>query len=438
MLKPRWKRPVAGARNRLFARFVVTALVVICASSGAGAEDWEPLETRRAADLQPAEILTGEHYRIGDAVETDGFLNFYDLQTDFGVFSADSEWELEIRLDEVAAMAELSKITKSKAFTDSLADSAMAPVDAAADLVTHPVGTVKAAGRGVANLFKRTKRVAKGATTKKKKPDQEADQATSEGKEGEGKPSKEKKKRAADVALGVDKQERLWAYKLRIDPYSDNEIVRAELARVAKASAMGGSSFKLRSFDEIEGGMPGVSKELYILAVKDLRVRNEKILTEAGFTAESFASFEPFFDSPQLSPTLRTIIVDCFARLEGVEGREELMVLAAAMETVDEARFQVGYMEFLAAFHEANTLQRIRAGSAIPAAWTRDGKVILAMAADHLSWTEDFASGLQAHLDEFNLASQDKTIVLYLAGDATTRATEGLAAMGVEVRTSEF
>ena len=102
MLKPRWKRP---------ARFVVTALVVICTSSGAGAEDWEPLETRKAADLQPAEILTGEHYRIGDAVETDGFLNFYDLQTDFGVYSADSEWELEIRLLEVRRVRRYEGVT---------------------------------------------------------------------------------------------------------------------------------------------------------------------------------------------------------------------------------------------------------------------------------------------------------------------------------------
>ncbi len=437
MPRPQWKRSVAGGQNRLFVRLIGTALVLICTANGASAEDWELLATRKAADLLPADSLTGEHYRIGDAVETDGFLNFYDLQTDYGPFAANSDWELEIRLGEVAAMAELSKITKSKAVTKGLADSAMAPVDAAGDLVTDPVGTVKSVGKGVGNLFRRTKRVAKQATAKKK-PDKTADQATDEGKEGEGKPSKEKQRSAADVALGTDKQERLWAYKLRIDPYSDNEVVRAELARVAKASAVGGASFKLRSFDTIEGGLQGVSNELYTLGVKDLQARNEKIFTDAGFTAESFVSFEPFFESPHLSPTFQTIIIDCFARLAGVEGREELIALAAAMESVDEARFQVAYMEFLATLHEKTPLQRIQAGLALPAAWTRDGEVILVMAADHLSWTENLVSALRAHLDEFNLASRDKNVVLYLAGDATTRATEGLAAMGIEVRTSEF
>jgi hypothetical protein len=433
MLKDPMKSSRMGTRNRLCLRLLLFAGIAVVTSIAASSEAWEPLETRGTADLQPAEILSGENFKIGDRVETDGFLNFYDLQTDYGVFSADSDWELEIRLAEVAGMAELGKISMSKAVTDSLVDTALAPVDAAADLVTDPIGTAKSMGRGVSNLFKRTKRVAKKVTEKKEKPAE-----GEEGAEDKKKLSKEEKKKLAEEAMGYDKQERLWAYKLLLDPYSDNEIFRTELKRVAKASALGGASFKLRTFDKIEGGMPGVHKDLYILEEKDLRVRNEKILTDAGFMADSFESFEAFFENSSLSPTLQTIILDCFVRLEGVAGREQLIELAASMETGDEARFQVGYLEFLSAFHEKTELKRIEAGPAFPAAWTQDGRAILMMAADHLSWTEDLALGLQAHLEQFDLTSQDGAVVLYLAGDATAPAKEGLAAMGVQVKTSEF
>jgi len=424
---------VALFSRNLFHHLTLVAVLVAVAPTVVAADDWEPLEVRRAADVVSAEILDGAHYKIGDAVETDGFLNFYDLQTDFGTLSADSDWELEIRLAEVAAMVELAKVTKSKAFANSLGDVAMAPVDAAADLVTDPIGTTKAVGKGVANLFRSTKRVAKKVTAKKEEPVEGA-----EPEEG-GEEESAKSRSLADQALGTDKQRRLWAYKLRIDPYSDNEVLDAELERVAKASAMGGSSLKIRTFETMEGGMPNVGNDLYLLGVLDLRARNEKILADAGLTAESFDAFEPFFDSPSLSPTLQTIIVDDFARLAGVEGREELLRMAAAMLTVDEARFQVGQTEFLAAYHErTKKLVRIQGGRAVPAAVAEDGEILLAIAADHLLWTEDLAVGLKARLDSLDAETGGEKVDLWVAGDATEKAIRGLEAMGVRVRTSEF
>jgi hypothetical protein len=82
MLESQLKNPIAEAQNRFLAPLLVISLLVVLLSSSTSAENWEPLETRKAADLQPAEVLTGEHFNIGATVETDGFLNFYDLQTD--------------------------------------------------------------------------------------------------------------------------------------------------------------------------------------------------------------------------------------------------------------------------------------------------------------------------------------------------------------------
>jgi hypothetical protein len=143
-----------GSTRRVgLSRTLVATLAILTASPPLRAQEFEPLEPRRAADVLPTEILSGEHYQIGDLVETDGFYNFFDLQTDFGPMPANSNWELEIRLLEVEAMAELAKVTMSKAFAGAVGDAALAPVDATADLVQHPVSTVKSVGKGVSNLF---------------------------------------------------------------------------------------------------------------------------------------------------------------------------------------------------------------------------------------------------------------------------------------------
>jgi hypothetical protein len=424
-------RPVGSA---------LVALVALASTAMSSTGAWDSLEPRRAAALLPADLLSGEHYQIGEEVQTDGFLNFYDLQTDFGAFSADSDWELEIRLLEIEAMTELSKVTKSKAFTDALADTAIAPIEDAADLIKDPKKTLKSLGRGVSDLFARSKKLARQVTEKKQPKADSADPGEDQRDERESQPANPSAEddSVLDQALGTDKQMRLWAYKLRIDPYTDNEALQAELQRVAEASAAGGGSLRLRTFDQIEGGMPKVNRNVYTLHRDELRARNEKILSDAGFGADRFAAFEAFFESPQLTPTMRTILLDKFVELEGVAGREELIAMAAAMRSLDEARFQVGHAEFLAAFHERTPLEAIQGGEAVPAAVTRGGETFLVVAADHLSWTQELASGLEPLLEQLRRATGSDTIDLWVAGDATPRAVDGLAAAGARVRISDF
>ena len=51
---------------------------------------------------------------------------------------------------------------------------------------------------------------------------------------------------------------------------------------------------------------------------------------------------------------------------------------------------------------------------------------------------QPLAIGLQVRLDHLKEATGQEMIDLFVAGDATPRAVEGLAGMGVRVRTSEF
>jgi hypothetical protein len=406
------------------------ALIQIGSLSIAGAQDWEQPATRSAQDILSPEMLRGEHFAVADEVRTDGFVYIFDLTSDYGEMSAGSIWELQIRLGEIEALGELAKVSGSKAFAQTVGSSAMAPVDMAEDLVKSPGKTTKAMGKGVSNLFKKTKRQAKSVTATKEEPAQ----AETEGAEGEQEGEGEKSSNV-DKALGTAKQERLWAYKLHVDPYSDNEILRAELGRVGKASAAAGGAVDLRAFDRVEGGgLPGVNQDVYVLAPPDLRFRNEGVLTQAGFTSETLDAYDAFFDNPVVSPTMRTIALDCFKALDGVEGREHLVSMIAAMETVDEARFQVSHAEFLAAYHEKTApLARIYGGPALPGAVTTRGEVLIPFAADQLLWTEELAGGMQRHIESLREATGDETTNIYLAGDASAKAIEGMAGLGAAI-----
>ena len=85
---------------------VIPVLFVQLANAAQEAGDMEKPPVLKAADLAPRDVpLKGEHYRVDDAVPTDGYLAAFTLKTDFGTVEARGPGVLRTRVAEVAAIA---------------------------------------------------------------------------------------------------------------------------------------------------------------------------------------------------------------------------------------------------------------------------------------------------------------------------------------------
>jgi hypothetical protein len=78
-----------------------------------------------------------------------GLMAHFIIRSDVGSFPANSIEMLKIRVAEILAIIELNKTSKTKVFAQSLATNAARPVQAAGQMVMHPVDTVTGLPAGV-------------------------------------------------------------------------------------------------------------------------------------------------------------------------------------------------------------------------------------------------------------------------------------------------
>ena len=88
------------------ALFVVAAATVI-----ARAQTREPDPTLTAAPLLGATPLAGENYTVASEVRTPDNYHVFTISSPFGVFEADGVAQVEVRLQEIAALGRLDGLS---------------------------------------------------------------------------------------------------------------------------------------------------------------------------------------------------------------------------------------------------------------------------------------------------------------------------------------
>ena len=175
------------------------------------AERFEKPPTLPAQSLVPASLLSGEGFRVQEQVPTDGLMAHFTIHSDVGTFQANSIEMLRIRVAEIPAIMELNKTSKTKVFARSVGRNAVRPVQAAGQMVLHPVDTVKGLPSGVGRFFGRV-----GLAGQKLK------EAATEPEEA---PASEKAGQFATTAgqatrnvFGYEEEHRHLAKQLHVDP----------------------------------------------------------------------------------------------------------------------------------------------------------------------------------------------------------------------------
>jgi hypothetical protein len=341
----------------------------------------------------PAEILHGPHHRVRATAPSDGYLNHYTIDSDYGVFECAGRQELGLRVREIDAIAKLVEVSKSDIFAEGLKRSIEKPIDAVKNIVDNPVESVKAVPKTVGHFFKRVGSSI-GNTAKRVEDkiegsrDEEIDagQAIADTGKGIG--------RGAKSAAGFDKAKLDTARQLGVDPYSDNERLQEEMEKVTWAFFAGGMPLRVVGIATGAGialtatNTIGMPEDIYDVTPSELALRDRKTLELMGADGELI---DTVINGQMLSVSMRHGIVSHLSKLPGA-GRVDIMRVATGLQQPRQAAFLERALAVLVERHIASPYVNVKSFGRLPAGITADGIMEVAAPVDYVSWTEQIAN----------------------------------------------
>lgn len=350
---------------------------------------FEAVATLNAADLLPAELLRGPNHRVRDIVQTDGFLAHFEIDSDFGLFTAAGVPQVQQRITEIEAIRKLVDTSKGDLFAEGMKRSLEKPVDAVKNIAKDPVGSVKKVPGTVGHFFgKLGSSIERGAT---KVRDQINDDDASAGDSAKGIGN------AAKNAAGFDKAKLDTARQLGVDPYSDNARLQEEMDKVTWAFFAGGLPLRIGAAAASAGialtatNMVGVPDDTYALTQAELALRDKQSLAAMGIKNEDILSFQ---SHAILSTTRRHQIVRSLAALPKAGGRGRIILLANSCETPGQADFLVSALAILAQRQQSGAAdyRDLKVLGRLPGAVSAAGPLEVPAPVDHVTWTEQVAT----------------------------------------------
>ncbi len=289
-----------------------------------------------ASDMLPPSLLQGPSFRVRDQVVTDGYMAHFEIDTDFGTFSAIGVPEVKSRIAEAEAIKVLVATSKSDLFAEGLKRSITQPIDAVKNIMDDPVESVKQAPRTVGHfLGKVGSSIERGAQ-------KISDRATGEGPRPDAGEVGRGIGEAAKNAAGFDKAKLDTAKQLGVDPYSDNLRLQQEMDKVTWAFFAGGLPLRIGAAVASAGvtltatNMIGVPEETYALTQAELALRDRQTLSAMGVSEELIAEFQI---NEAMSTTRRHRIVTCLGKVNGGKGASEIISLANRCEAPGASEF---------------------------------------------------------------------------------------------------
>lgn len=398
--------------------YVLCGLVVfsLLASVRAG-ESYEEPPVFKAAEVLPARLVKGKYHKVASQVRNDGKLNHYVIESKFGTVTAESTAELEIRIDEMAALAAMQRVGSSDQFTRQLQQSGMDAMAGAKALVTDPFGTLKGAAAGIGKLAERT------------------------GDALLGDPPSDAEDSRWETAIGFASTKRNYAAEFRVDPYSSNPLLQQRLNEIAWAG-YGGKIAASALSALIPGGVGAfvsaakTSNWLEGIPVQtppsELRKVNREKLAAMGVSDDVS---DLFLGNTVYTPVHQTKLVNALASMKDTADRGHFIKFAVLARSGTVAFFRARQADMYArAGTRASPIERFVPVGTNAAARLASGTVVFCFPLDYLAWTEDnarLARTLDLQVSGMN-GVRGKEV--RMTGGISPRARTALEGMGWTVR----
>jgi hypothetical protein len=372
----------------------------------------------RARDLLPTSMHAGALFQVDDRVPTDGLLGHYTLRSGFGTFVAPGRELLRIRIAELPAIQHLETQSKTDVFLQAAGNAAARPVEAVVSLVTDPVDTIQGIPQGISRFFDR---VELGA--------QHIEQAASDQTKTESERAQETAQRigsATITALGFEQVRRQLAKGLAVDPYTTNPVLSKKLTDMAWVAFSGRLGVNVLTSAFVPGstaisGLSFTHDLVYDTPAADLIVLNQQKMLAMGATD---AQAETLLSNRWYSLSVLTALVTELERLGGVEGRADVLALAATATNEEDARFLAASAHLLARLNVTGVPLARAEGRGTVIGIARDGTLVIPAPVDYLSWT----ARVGAFAGRPDLAAARRGI--WLTGRVSGAAYQGFTGQG--------
>lgn len=329
-------------------------------------------------------LVASQFHRVRELVPTDGYLAHYTVDSEFGTFEVVGTTQLRTCIQEIHAIAKLSAISRSDVFADGLRRSLEQPIDAAKNVVTHPVDTVKALPSTVGHFFKKIGNSVSNAASNIKNSD------------GDGSGAVKGLARAGKGILGYDNAKLDCAKQLGVDPYSDNPRLQDDMDKVSWVFWSGGLPLRVGAMATGAGMAIGATKfaglpdDIYSTTPDELALRNTQAM--AALLVQPPVQ-QAFNSNPALTLSLRHSILVSLAYFDGAEGRADAVALAADCLDRQQARFLEETLRLMAKRQASGApkIKEIKLLGRVPAAVDSSGALVLALPVDYVSWTQEVA-----------------------------------------------
>jgi len=386
-----------------------TAAIFAVATAAFGAEIERP--ATYSPGKIPGIVASAPNYTIANPVRSDGFLRVYTVRSSYGDFTVVSDAMMQIRMRELAAVAELDKLTESTEFNNALGQAGLAPVKFAGEMLVNPV---EALGNTLAGIGNQIGQIGSGIHNAGKSQDQPLG------------------------GLGADQKRRELAAKLGVDPYTDYAPLQARLQKLSQAAAAGGLV--------VSGAMMAIPGAVGIVVsnvgtssrVKDsLRDRSAAQLMDMNrekmmAMGLDRGTADALLQNRNYTPLDMTSMVSSL-EVVPVPGRDAFLRRAVSVQRRDAAVFNRRYAEMVADYHLKNKsiVSFVSAGD-FPFNQTATGTVIGIWPVDALSWTEG-TSRAMTNASSAIRANRLGRPELRISGQITPKAREGLRELGFAV-----
>jgi hypothetical protein len=331
----------------------------------------------RASDMLPGELIQGPNYTVRATITSDGFINTYDLDTNYGPLRVESTVLLLKRIGELKALAQIEKLKSTDVYMNAFKQVASGPVKTAEGLVQDPSGTVSNVASGIGRFLSN---VGSAVTS-----------------------DSVYKANLMNSALGQASYKRQYAAEFGVDPYSSYEPLQKALNDLAWTAAAGGLAVKA-AFMAIPGGeglaigVTGSADTLKGLlrdrTPAELASINQSSLAGMGV---SDASIQAFMQNTYFDPYEQTLLVGSLAGMTGVRDRGLYIDKAAEAFEESVAVFLRVRAQLISLFNDkTHSVKGFVDADGIPVFLTKNGKIIAIFPLDYIAWTPNIARKVTA------------------------------------------
>lgn len=399
----------------LLSRRLVPICLLVVLPGASLAQTFEAPPTFNAAQIKGI-TRVGANYIVQSLVRSDGLLRHYDVKTPYGDMTVPGDAMVEMRINELKALAAMEKVSSSDTFAKSLAEAGVSPIKYTGRLITNPIGTIESTLSGVGAMFGR---IGSGLTNA----------------------GKTREDPLASL-LGVSSERRTLAAAYGVDPYTDFPPLDAKLKQLSEAAAAGGLA--VTGALMVVPGAAGIvvsnlstAHKLDNIAIEDLARQydvaqimdlNRKTLFELGVGPELTTSL---LANLRYTPIDMAATVAAIATLKTVQGKSVFFERAAAADTRANAYFMRQQAELLAAeYKRQRGYAHFVTLGGLPFLVAQDGRFVTVAPVDALSWTKETAGRFDAFTASRNQLVPKSTGELRITGQATALARKQLKTLG--------